>query len=93
MPDRTLRDVGQLLKQPVHANRRLAPSSDDLRYVKRFLWETAFRTNQRVGKRLAELMEWLHVADPAIFDAQAVANQISQRFGFAVTVNGRVGVV
>lgn len=82
-----------LLKQPVTADRRLSPSTEDLRYVKRFLSETATHTNQRVGTRLARLMDSLHVADPTIFDAQTTADRISRQLGFAITINGLTGVI
>jgi len=75
----------------VPADRRLAPTADDLRYVKRFLSETATEANQRVGTRLAELLEQFHRADPALFDAQAKANEVSQRVAFAVTISGHLG--
>ncbi len=82
-----------LVGQPVATDRRLAPFTEDLRYVKRFLSETATRTNERVARRLAVILGTLHVADPTIFDAQPTANQLSKRFGYAVTINGHVGVV
>jgi hypothetical protein len=77
----------------VAAERRLGPTADDLKYVKRFLKETADHTNQRVGQRLAELLGLIHAADPGLFDGQAKANEVSQRFTFAVTINGHVGVL
>ena len=82
-----------LIGGPVAADRRLAPTADDLKYVKRFLKETADRTNERVGQRLAHLLGLIHAADPALFDAQAKANDVSQRFTFSVTINGHVGVL
>src|SRR5207249_4993708 len=42
-----------LINGPVMADRRLSPSTEDLRFVKRFLSETATHTNERVGTRLA----------------------------------------
>jgi len=81
-----------LIAGAVSHDRRLFPSTDDLRYVKRFLSETAARTNQRVGTRLAQILSGFHLADPALFDAQLRANELSQRFAFSVTINGYVGV-
>jgi hypothetical protein len=81
-----------LVGGPVPADRRLAPTTEDLRYVKRFLLETATEVNQRVGIRLAALLEGFHQADAALFDPQARANEVSQRFGFALTISGRIGV-
>jgi hypothetical protein len=80
-----------LVGGPVAADRRLFPSMDDLRYVKRFLSETAARTNQRVGTRLAEILTAFHAADPTLFDGRAKANDVSQRLAFSVTINGHVG--
>lgn len=80
-----------LVGGPVAADRRLFPSMDDLRYIKRFLSESAARTNQRVGNRLAELLTGFHAVDPTLFDAQARANEVSQRFVFPITINGRIG--
>lgn len=82
-----------LLQGPVAADRRLSPTSQDLRYVKRFLSETAIHTNQRVGLRLAQLLEEFHLADPALFDGQSKANEVSRRFAFSVTIHGHVGVL
>lgn len=81
-----------LVGGPVEANRRLTPTDNDLRYVKRFLSETAIRTNERVGNRLAQLLTEFHVADPTLFDAQIMANRVSQQFAFSVTINGRAGL-
>ncbi len=82
-----------LINAPVAADCRLSPSTEDLRYVKRFLTETALHTNQRVGSRLAQLLDGFHQVDPTLFDAQVKANELSQRLTFSVTINGRVGVV
>src|SRR5262249_15508486 len=65
-----------LIGGPVDAERRLSPTDADLRYAKRFLTETATHTNKRVGLRLAQLLHDFHVADPALFDAQARANEV-----------------
>lgn len=81
-----------LVGGPVDADRRLTPTDNDLRYVKRFLSESATRTNERVGNRLAHLLTLFHAADPTLFDAQTRANEVSQRFAFSVTINGQVGV-
>jgi hypothetical protein len=76
----------------VAADCRLAPTTDDLQYVKRFLSETASHTNQRIGVRLADLLTEFHQADPALFDAQDKANELSRQFAVPLTVDGRVGV-
>lgn len=81
-----------LIGGPVPADQRLAPTTEDLRYVKRFLSETATDVNQRVGNRLAVLLEGFHAADPALFDGQTKADEVSRRFAFPVTIGGHVGV-
>jgi hypothetical protein len=78
---------------PVEADCRLSPSTEDLRYVKRFLMETAARTNRRVGTRLAELLEVFHKADAGVFDAQEKADRVSWSVDFSVTINGRAGAL
>ncbi len=77
----------------VEPERRLSPADDDLRYAKRFLSEAATRTNERVGRRLAQLLGELHAGDAGLFDAQARADEVSRRFTFPVTINGHVGLV
>lgn len=77
----------------VPADCRLAPTTEDIRYVKRFLSETATHTNQRIGLRLAELLTFFHQQDAMLFDAQERADRISQQFALALTVNARIGVV
>jgi len=81
-----------LVGAPVAANCRLSPSTDDLRFVSDFLSETAQNTNQRIGQRLALVLEHFHLADASLFDGQLKANEVSQRFVFSVTINGHVGV-
>ncbi len=81
-----------LVGGPVPADCRLAPSMEDLRYVKRFLFETANEINQRVGTRLAALLDVFHQADATLFDAEARANEVSQQFAVSLTISGHVGV-
>jgi hypothetical protein len=82
-----------LIKGAVTADRRLSPSTADLRYVKRFLFETATRTNERVGTRLGEILGWFHAADPTLFDAQLKANELSLPFDRSITISGHAGVI
>jgi hypothetical protein len=76
----------------VPANCRLSPTTNDLRYVKRFLSETATHTNQRIGLRLAELLSLFHQTDPSLYDAQDKADAVSRQFALALTIDGQVGV-
>jgi hypothetical protein len=73
---------------PVRADRWLSPSVSDLRYTKRFLSEAAANTNARVCQRIVQLLESFHSRDRALFDAQAKANDVSQRFDLSVTISG-----
>jgi hypothetical protein len=81
-----------LIGGAVASDRLLFPSMDDIRFVKRFLSETAALTNRRVGARLAQILSGFHAADPALFDPQVRANELSQTFAFSVTIDGCVGV-
>ncbi len=82
-----------LIGGPVEADRRLSPSAEDLRYVNRFLTETAISINRRVGTRLARLLDGFHATDPTLFDAQTKANSISRCFALSVTIHSQVGVL
>jgi hypothetical protein len=64
-----------------------------MRYLKRFLDETAERSNRRIGERLAELLTAIHATDPGLFVPQATADAVTGPFGFAVTVAGATGTV
>ena len=76
---------------PVEDDCRLAPDTDDLKYIKRFLSESAEQVNVRVGTRLAELLTAYHASDAGLFDAQAEADALSRRLDFPITIDGRVG--
>ncbi len=69
------------------------PTKDDVRYLKRFLDETATSCNQRIGVRLAELLTSLHVVQPMLFDPTEVANAVSNTFCQSLTVAGIAGTV
>ncbi len=70
-----------LARQSVDAMRLLVPTGDDVRYVKRFLDETADSVNWRVVTRLAELLTTFHSDNPNLFVPQQVANELSRDFG------------
>jgi hypothetical protein len=82
-----------LLQAEVPVDCRLAPTMADIRYVKRFLSETANHTNERIGKRLAELLTFFHQQDAALYDAQAKADEISGQFAMPLSVGGHAGAV
>jgi hypothetical protein len=77
---------------PVAHGRRLAPTSSDLRYVHRFLIETADLTDFRVSARIGELLTAVIQADPTVFDRQEVANLATRSLGDPVTIDGVTGV-
>jgi hypothetical protein len=80
-------------REAVQAPRILAPTRDDVRYVKRFLDETAELCNRRVGERLAELLTNMLNESPGLFDPQLEANQITAAFGIGLSVNGLPGML
>lgn len=61
----------------------VAPTRDDMRYLKRFLDETAECSNRRIGERLADLLTAIHTTDPGLVSPQEVAD--------AVTTHVRLG--
>jgi hypothetical protein len=80
-----------LVRAPVAPMRVLAPTREDIRYLKRFLDETAERCNRRIGERLAELLTTIHAGDPALFVAREMADLVTATFGFVLTVAGVAG--
>jgi hypothetical protein len=78
-------------KEPVASPQLLLPTRDDLRYLKRFLDETAESCNERIGRRLAELLTTIHAGGPPLFVPQEMANRVSRAFGVALTVAGAAG--
>jgi hypothetical protein len=84
----------RLLSQEAVASRRmLVPSRDDVRYVKRFLDETAESINSRVGQRLAVLLTALRTNHGAVFDPQERADRLTQQFALVLVVDGRNGAL
>ncbi len=82
-----------LVRAAVEPKRVIAPTRDDIRYLKRFLDETAERCNRRIGERLAELLTELHAGDPGLFVPQDTADAVSRTFGFVLTVAGAAGTL
>lgn len=81
-----------LMKTAVGADQQLFPSQNDLRYIKRFLSETATHVNKRVGQRLAKLTESFYDADPDLFDLQTKADELSRSFSFPITLGQQAGI-
>ncbi len=82
-----------LAKEPVTADRILAPNRDDLGYLKRFLDETAEVCNKRIGERLAELLTTIRAPTPTLFDPQTMADRLASIFRLPLQVAGATGVV
>jgi hypothetical protein len=80
-------------KEPVPQDRMLDPTRNDLRYLKRFLDETAEICNRKIGERLSELLTTLHGATPALFEPQPMANRLAASFRLPFQVVGSIGVV
>jgi hypothetical protein len=77
----------------VAAPRILLPTPDDLRYVTRFLNESAESINQRVGERLAELLTTLRTTQGLTFAPQQRADELSRQFNRPLEVAGATGVL
>jgi hypothetical protein len=80
-------------KTGVEAPRVLAPSKNDIRWLKRFLDSTAEDCNERIGRRLAELLTEIHTQTPAFVEATDMANRITGLFGMVLRVAGVDGVL
>lgn len=81
-----------LAREPVSGDVLLAPTWDDLRHLRRFLDETATVCNERVGKRLADLLTLLHDQTPGLFVPQEMADRLAADFRLTVVVAGATGV-
>jgi len=68
------------------------PAKPGLLDALRFLLDTAQSVNQRVGKRFETLLDDLHRDNPALFDAQDIADRVSRQLGFSIMIDGSQGV-
>ncbi len=82
-----------LAQEEVVGPRLLVLTRDDIRYLKRFLDETATLCNLRIVTRLAELMSTIYTQSPALLNSQECATRLASVFRLPVTVAGAVGVV
>jgi hypothetical protein len=82
-----------LAKRPVDAPRMLVPSRSDLRWLKRFLDDTAEDCNKRIGQRLAELLTKIRAETPALVEPQQMADRLSSIFRLPLQVDTALGVV
>ena len=91
LTDSDARRLTLMVKARVARGNALSPDRFDLRYVKRFLVETANHTNRRIGQRLAGLLTERYQEDATLFDRQTLANTISRWFQQCLTIDGCTG--
>jgi hypothetical protein len=91
LTDSDVRRLTLMVKSKVQPGDTLNPTLADLRYVKRLLVETANHTNNRIGRRLAELLTERYQDDLTLFDSQKLADAISESFQQSLTIDGVVG--
>jgi hypothetical protein len=80
-------------KEPVAAPRMIAPTRNDLTYLKRFLDETADACNQRIGERLGQLLSTILAVTPTLFVPQEMADRVTAIFRRPLPVAGVIGVL
>lgn len=93
LTDSDARRLTLIVKARIVSGETLSPNLNDLRYVKRFLVEAANHTNDRIGKRLADLLTERHQDDPTLFVPMDLAHSISASFQKSLTINGVVGCI
>ncbi|QDV85805.1 hypothetical protein [Planctomycetes bacterium TBK1r] len=93
LTDSDARRLTLMVKQQVAPGESINPSNHDLRYVERFLVETADRTNVRIAERLAELLTELHTDNPSLFTPQDKADSVSSGFQQSLIIAGAVGTL
>lgn len=76
-----------LTRRTVQAPRSLAPTRDDLRFLKRFLDETAESCNARIGEALAGLLTAIDQDNPGLLDPTMVATELARAFGIPMTIS------
>lgn len=81
-----------LIKGTVNPDRVLRLTKRDIIRTDKFLSESSRAVNDRVGKRLEALLDGLHRDNPALFDAQEMANRVLCQLGFSITIDGITGV-
>jgi hypothetical protein len=91
LTDSDARRLTLMVKTKVNSRSALNPHLSDLRYVKRFLVETADHTNDRIGRRLADLLTERYNDDSTLFAPQALADSISNSFQQSLTIAGFSG--
>jgi hypothetical protein len=80
-------------KENVDAPRILAPTRNDINYLKRFLDETASLCNQRIGDRLAQLLTEIYTPTLGSPTPQTMADRVASMFRLPQQVGPAFGVV
>ena len=78
-----------MLRTPLNGSQVLAPSSSNVRQIKRFLDETAQKVNERIAIRLAALLTKMHNENALIFDPAAKAQTLANSFSITTSVCGQ----
>jgi hypothetical protein len=92
LTDSDARRLTLMVKAEVKSNETLDPTLLDLRYVKRFLSETAEHTNERIARRLADMLTERHQDDRTLFDPQEMALSIANSFEVWLKIAGCHGI-
>jgi hypothetical protein len=82
-----------MAKEAVRPAVMLAPTRDDLWYLKGFLDDTAEVSNRRIAIRLAELLTTIHTQAPTLLAPADGAKRLTDLFQLPVTVAGVTGVL
>lgn len=82
-----------LSKSQVDAPRILVPSKTNILWLKLFLNETVEDCNQRIGRRLGELLTTIHATTPALVQPQPTADRLANIFRLPLQVACANGVV
>lgn len=77
-----------LSRESVTPLQTLNPTRHDLKYLLRFVDDIATRANQRVGRRLAEILARIHAQDPTLFDPAERAGHLATKFRISITLAG-----
>ena len=81
-----------LTKKPVSAPKRLRLRHGDVAYTKSFLDDLATWSNDRVAKRLSDVLTAIRQGDAGLFDAVEMASRLAAAFKVPITVDGQHAV-
>jgi len=81
--------LGQILQTDIDGKKVMTPSSRNVSQVKRLLDEAASAINERMAKRLSELLSTLQQENYLTFDPPLKAQRLVNIFGVSVTISGQ----